>query len=100
ALAKGTVTAPMPIIERNTSDFATFFDTQPAFLGLAIFILVAGLAFVFYLWYSRGRDLRERETIVPEYEPPDALRPAQLGLLLDESADTKDVTETIVDLAV
>ena len=35
-----------------------------------------------------------------EYEPPDSLRPAQLGLLLDESADTKDVTATIVDLAV
>ena len=100
ALAKGTVSAPAPIIERNTEDVATYFDTQPAFLALAIFVLVAGLAFVFYLWYRRGRDLRERETIVPEYEPPDALRPAQLGLLLDESADTKDVTATIVDLAV
>ena len=100
ALAKGTVSAPAPIIERNTGDLATFFDPQPAFLGLAIFVLIAGLAFVFYLWYDRGRDRRERETIVPEYEPPDALRPAQLGLLLDESADTKDVTATIVDLAV
>ena len=100
ALAKGTVSPPAPIIERNTGDLATFFDPQPAFLGLAIFVLIAGLAFVFYLWYDRGRDRRERETIVPEYEPPDALRPAQLGFLLDESADTKDVTATIVDLAV
>jgi uncharacterized membrane protein len=38
--------------------------------------------------------------VVPEYGPPDRLRPAQLGLILDESADSKDVTATIVDLAV
>ena len=35
-----------------------------------------------------------------EFEPPLALKPAQLGVILDESADTKDVTATIVDLAV
>ena len=35
-----------------------------------------------------------------EYLPPDGLLPAQMGLLLDERADTKDVTATIVDLAV
>ena len=35
-----------------------------------------------------------------EFDPPQDLRPAQLGLILDESADTKDVTATIVDLAV
>jgi len=99
ALAKGTVNVPAPVLERNT-DLASWFDPQPAFLGLAAFVLIAGLAFVLYVWYDRGRDRRERETIVPEYEPPDALRPAQLGLLLDESADTKDVTATIVDLAV
>lgn len=34
------------------------------------------------------------------YRPPEELRPAQLGVLLDESADPLDVTATIVDLAV
>lgn len=34
-----------------------------------------------------------------EFEPPDGLRPGQLGLLIDERADTLDVTATIVDLA-
>src|SRR6185295_9695203 len=42
----------------------------------------------------------EHETIVAEYEPPEKIRPAQAGLLIDESSDTKDVTATIVDLAV
>ena len=39
-------------------------------------------------------------TIVPEYEPPEKLRAAEVGLLVDESADPKDLTATIVDLAV
>ena len=100
ALPKGTVAEPAPIIERDSDNPLTYFEPQPAFLALAVLVLVGGLAFLFWRWYAAGRDLRERETIVPEYEPPDSLRPAQLGLLLDESADTKDVTATIVDLAV
>ena len=34
------------------------------------------------------------------FRPPDGLRPAQLGVLVDERADPVDVTATIVDLAV
>lgn len=34
-----------------------------------------------------------------EFVPPDGLRPAQLGLLVDERADIRDITATIVDLA-
>lgn len=36
---------------------------------------------------------------VVEYDPPDGLRPAEIGVLLDERADTLDVSATIVDLA-
>ncbi|HVF20601.1 MAG TPA: DUF2207 domain-containing protein, partial [Mycobacteriales bacterium] len=35
-----------------------------------------------------------------EYQPPDGMRPALMGVLLDERADPLDVTATIVDLAV
>src|SRR5438128_364685 len=42
----------------------------------------------------------QHEPVVVEFEPPQNLRPAELGLILDETADTKDVTATIVDLAV
>src|SRR5205807_9609670 len=44
--------------------------------------------------------LFQYEPVVVEFTPPQNLRPAELGLILDESADTKDVTATIVDLAV
>jgi uncharacterized membrane protein len=49
---------------------------------------------------ERVRALFRPQALVPEYQPPDNMRPAQLGLILDETADTKDVTATIVDLAV
>jgi uncharacterized membrane protein YgcG len=100
ALAKGVVAEPTPIIRRDGDNFLAYFEPQPLWLALAAFALAGGLAFLYWRWYTVGRDVRERETIVPEYEPPDKVRPAQLGVILDESADTKDVSATIVDLAV
>jgi uncharacterized membrane protein len=49
---------------------------------------------------ERTRPLFYKDDVVVEYTPPDELRPAQLGVILDERADTKDVTATIIDLAV
>jgi uncharacterized membrane protein YgcG len=55
---------------------------------------------------SRGPLPREHaaplrhEPLVVEFEPPQNLRPAELGLILDERADAKDLTATVVDLAV
>jgi uncharacterized membrane protein YgcG len=100
ALAKGIVAEPTPIIARDGDNVLAYFEPQPLWLALAFLALAAGLAFLYWRWYTVGRDAREHETIVPEYEPPDKIRPAQLGVILDESADTKDVTATIVDLAV
>ena len=100
SLAKGVVAEPTPIIARDSGNVLGYFEPQPLWLALAAFALAAGLVFLYWRWYTVGRDARERETIVPEYEPPDKARPAQLGVILDESADTKDVTATIVDLAV
>jgi uncharacterized membrane protein len=41
-----------------------------------------------------------RHPVVVEYTPPMGLRPAQMGVIQDERADTTDVTATIIDLAV
>jgi uncharacterized protein (TIGR04222 family) len=51
------------------------------------------------LWYTRGRDPRLRP-IAPRYKPPEGLTPAEVGTLVDDSADMADITATIVDLAV
>src|SRR2546430_2201862 len=59
------------------------------------------LAFVvmFYLWWTRGRDPRLRP-IAAQYQPPDQLTPGEAGTLVDNSADIRDITASIVDLAV
>ena len=38
--------------------------------------------------------------VAVQFEPPPGFRPGQLGTLMDERADVRDVTATIVDLAV
>jgi hypothetical protein len=64
-------------------------------LGLPIVVF----ALMFWLWYTRGRDPRLR-SIPAQYEPPQALTPAEVGTLIDNSADMRDITATLVDLAV
>lgn len=93
------------------------------YLWLSIILLVLGLILlpIYYLrrWYKHGRDewyarkslhdpeaiiktmpFFAKETIVPEYTAPNQLRPAEIGVLIDERADTLDVSATIVDLAI
>ena len=52
-----------------------------------------------WLWRARGRD-PELAPIVTRYEPPDNLTPAEVGTLADGKPDMRDITATIVDLAV
>jgi hypothetical protein len=55
--------------------------------------------FMSYLWWTRGRDPRHRP-ITTQYEPPDQLTPGEAGTLVDNSANMRDITATLVDLAV
>ena len=50
-------------------------------------------------WWRRGRDPRRRPVAV-QYEPPRGLTPAEVGTVVDNSADLRDITATMVDLAV
>jgi Predicted membrane protein (DUF2207) len=52
-----------------------------------------------WLWRARGRD-PELASIATQYEPPDQMTPAELGTLIDGKPDMRDITATIVDLAV
>jgi uncharacterized membrane protein len=122
ALPKGAVApAPMPILEERFN-FASAFRVTPATGGLAGAMLAVLVAIVILLVWKFGRDrryagsavdaaygadggpevaapLREAETPV-EFEPPDHLRPGELGTLIDFAAGPLDVTATIIDLAV
>jgi hypothetical protein len=54
---------------------------------------------MFWLWYTRGRDPRTAPVAV-QYEPPDGLTPGEAGTLVDDNVAMRDITATIVDLAV
>jgi uncharacterized membrane protein YgcG len=115
---RGLVNVQPPIITRQKTA-ADFFTGDILELGGAVVVAVGAFGLLILLWWRHGRDRRYRslyyltndpseETtrpfahrdIVVEFLPPDGLRPAQMGVILDERADTLDVTATIVDLAV
>lgn len=118
-VAVGYTKGMVPILSVNPpktlAAVVTGKETTWAFL-VTVFLGIAG---AFWLWLKRGRDqfyrrknlhdlnqtvsdlpIGTHETIVPEYDPPQGLRPAEIGVLVDERADTLDVSATIVDLAV
>jgi len=65
----------------------------------ALFIPIVAFVLMFWLWWTKGRDPRLRP-ITAQYEPPDKLTPGEVGTLVDNSADMRDITASIVDLAV
>jgi uncharacterized membrane protein YgcG len=70
-----------------------------------IFMLpLSSLFIMLALWYRKGRDPRARESVTVMYGPPQfnntPLCPAEVGTLMDETLDARDITATIVGLAV
>jgi len=65
-----------------------------------VIIPLVVLAVMFYLWYTRGRDPRVRSTIIPIYEPPSKMPVGVLGTVVDEKVDLKDVSATVIQLAI
>jgi uncharacterized membrane protein YgcG len=127
ALNKGAVAVPPPLLESRQRQFPQdAFELTPLTVGLFVLLTLVGIGLVGWNWWVHGRDrayltqhylappaaagapaeperiqpLLSHDTLVVEFGPPQNMRPAELGLILDESADTKDVTATIVDLAV
>ena len=52
------------------------------------------------LWYAVGRDPDTGMSVAPQYEPPKGMTPAEAGTMLDDTIHPRDITSTIVDLAV
>ena len=69
------------------------FRWWPVLLPLLVFFLA------FRAWSRRGRD-PEEGTIAVQYEPVEGMSPAELGTLVDHRAEMRDITATLVDLAV
>lgn len=107
---------------RVANDVARAFAVNPWTVGGALAILVGGVWLVMRRIRRVGSDLayagvapgleplsdaeaavirRDRKApVAVQFEPPRGLRPGQLGTLMDEKADVRDVTATMVDQAV
>jgi hypothetical protein len=58
------------------------------------------LAVMFAVWWYKGRDPDPGMSVAPMYEPPAGISPAEAGTLLEDEIQPRDITSTIVDLAV
>ena len=65
-----------------------------------IFLPLISLLYMLYKYFRYGRDPRIKRSIMVEYEPPENLKPAEIGTLVDEYADDRDIVATIIDLAI
>jgi hypothetical protein len=118
----GVVPTPEPILEQRWT-VQRAFAVRPDTVVPAAGLLVGLGALVGWFGYRVGRDrqfsgaatdvafgnvdgtdqrvaLRGNDPIPVEFVPPDKIRPGQVGTLIDEQANTLDVTATIIDLAV
>jgi hypothetical protein len=83
------------VAEPTGTDRALGFLASNWPLGIPIVVLTG----MFGVWRRVGRDPAALPVAV-RYEPADSLSPAEAGALIDESADMRDITATVVDLAV
>ena len=63
-------------------------------LPVVVFLVMLALRLI------KGVPEEDSNAIPPRYEPPDGLTPAEVGLLVDDSLDPRDITATLIDLAV
>jgi uncharacterized membrane protein YgcG len=66
----------------------------------AVYLPLVTLIAMFTLWWFKGRDPDAGVSVAPMYEPPTGISPAEAGTLVGDAIHPRDITSTIVDLAV
>ena len=72
-----------------------FFKSNPI-----IFLPIFAFVVMYSMWYWKGRDPDPGISVAPMYEPPKDMTPAETGAMIGDSVHPRDVTSTIIDLAV
>ena len=67
--------------------------------AIAIVIPIIVFLICFFQWLKKGKDEKIKKTIIAQYNPGNLL-PAEIGVLIKQNADIKDILGTVVDLAV
>lgn len=75
------------------------------FLENWVFLVpIAAFGFMFTSWYKKGRDPYVAGAVTVMYSPPEEdgkpLSPAEVGTLIDEKLDQRDITASVINLAV
>ena len=65
-----------------------------------VFLPFWTFAVMFTLWWYKGRDPDPGLSVAPMYEAPPGISPAEAGTLLEDKVYPRDITCTLVDLAV
>jgi uncharacterized membrane protein len=88
---------PQAILEQPSSltRFFWFVGGNPI-----VVLPVVTLVVMFPLWWFKGRDPDPGMSVAPMYEPPPGISPAEAGTMLEDSIHPRDITSTMVDLAV
>ncbi|MFB3917947.1 MAG: DUF2207 domain-containing protein [Terriglobales bacterium] len=90
AIPKGVIKKPGALTQ-----FGWFVRSNPILL-----LPLLALAVMFPLWWYRGKDPDPGLSIAPMYEPPANMSPAETGTLIDDEVNPRDITSTVIDLAV
>jgi len=115
---KGLVSVPAMTTEHKPTLW-DFYRLDWLEIGGAVLVTLLCAYGVAAIWWQGGRDRQYKtiyyltndpseqtrplfgeDQVVVEFLPPEGLKPAQMGVILDERADPLDVTATIIDLAV
>lgn len=89
-IPKGIIRQP----SRQEEMIAFLADNPIIVLPLLVFLLM------FALWWTKGRDPKGRGTIIPEYDVPDQLSPAEVGTIVDERCAQREISAEIIQLAI
>lgn len=108
-----------PVTTEHKPTLRDFYRLDAIELGGGLVVTVLCAFGVAATWWRGGRDRQYKtiyyltsdpsehtrplfgeDQVVVEFLPPEGLKPAQMGVILDEKADPLDVTATIIDLAV
>ncbi|MCE5322315.1 DUF2207 domain-containing protein [bacterium] len=87
---KGLVTQP------SFSQEAKWFVADNGYFFLPVFFLCG----LWLFWLKEGRDPDTGKSEMIAYDPPDGMSPAEIGTLIDERVDMRDISASIIDLAV
>ena len=89
-IPKGVLKAPSAFTKMGW-----FISSNPG-----VFLPVWAFVVMFGLWSWKGRDAESGLSVAPMYEPPKGLTPAEAGTLITDNIESRDITSTLIDLAV